>query len=551
MLFLFLFLTVTFSQEYYKEAGCYIKDSNYVIEDKKENQDYLVTATFNDTLFIHGWGFLHIHSKKSTSLEEDIQISKCAGLVEGYLTSHHIKNHHKNFKIENVQEQWDDVILQYINRNIAYSKQLAAELSQSSSWGRALNLVITQTFAILEGAKLKNPELDISETDFWLLNSGGDLSDIQNIAGNNLWPEMKDFKPGKHTSFSDHWYDTHHHCTGLIKLLDDFSDLFVAQDTWSSLTSMNRIMKEYDFEFYDYGISPKKILFSSYPGLTHSLDDFWLLSNNLCVIETTMHCWNQTHFEKCRPESILTWIRVQIANYLSTKEGSGIEWTKNFVKENSGTYNNQYIVIDYNKFKPGKKPEPGCLYAVEQMPGFTYSGDRTEELIKNGYIPSINAPFFDEVYKYAGVGEKCENDNDWYYDYWKSDRMNLIKRDAPNIKNYEEFKKFMRYNGYPNDPLVDDPGRFIMCRYDLRPKECIRSKTNPDIIRCPSNFAGYDSKTVNYERVMNLKIDAISSPQYEDQPAYKFGEKPFDTAIYDGLPIEWKFDWIVFNDEGF
>ncbi|KAL7714933.1 Phospholipase B-like [Entamoeba marina] len=295
----------------------------------------------------------------------------------------------------------------------------------------------------------------------------------------------------------------------------------------------------------------KRTLFSSYPGITHSLDDFWLLDNGLVVIETTMHCWNQDQFEKCSPESVLTWIRVQIANMLSTSVGGGVKWAQDFIRENSGTYNNQYIIVDYNKFNPGSRPLPGTLYAIEQMPGFYGVGDRTEELIENTFIPSVNSPFFSEVYDYAGLGEKCEEENDWYFDYWKSQRMLLIQRDAPGLSDYEEFKAFMRYNDYPNDPLVNDPGQFILSRYDLRPPECIPSSTNPSIVHCPSNFGGLDSKTVNYNRVKNLQIDAISSPNYEQQPVYEFGKKPFDTDLYTGLPKTWQFDWIVFNEEGF
>ncbi|GAB1221363.1 hypothetical protein ENUP19_0079G0054 [Entamoeba nuttalli] len=545
-----LLISLAFADTFSK-SGCYIEKGEYKVEMVQENKEYLVVGTFNDTLFIHGWGFLHLNSIQSTSLEMDLQLAKCAGLVEGYLTSHRIRDHMNNQRASNVIEEWDKVTMEYINRNIAYSKQQAKDLSLSDPWGRALGIVLAQTFGIREGAIMKEPGLDMTETDIFILNSDGDLSDLQNIAAHNLWPEMKGFKHGNHTRFSDAWYDVHHHCTGLIRLTPNYQDLFVAQDTWSSPTTMNRILKEYHIQYFDKAIGSKRILFSSYPGITHSLDDFWLMDNGLAVIETTMHCWNQDQFEKCTPDSILTWIRVQIANLLSSKRGSGVQWAKNFIRENSGTYNNQYIIIDYNKFKPGKRPQPGTLYAIEQMPGYYGAGDRTEELIKNGYIPSVNAPFFNDVYKYAGVGEKCEADNDWYFDYWKSDRMKLIQRDAPHINTYEDFKKFMRYNGYPNDPLVNDPGQFILSRYDLRPKECVPSPTNPTILHCPSNFGGLDSKTINYERAISLKIDAISSPQYENQPAYEFGKKPFDTAIYNGLPEKWTFPWIVFNEDGF
>ena len=36
-------------------------------------------------------------------------------------------------------------------------------------------------------------------------------------------------------------------CSALVKLLDKNSDLYVAQDTWTTFNSMLRILKVYDF----------------------------------------------------------------------------------------------------------------------------------------------------------------------------------------------------------------------------------------------------------------------------------------------------------------
>ena len=39
----------------------------------------------------------------------------------------------------------------------------------------------------------------------------------------------------------------HLHCSALIKLTDDFSDIFFSHNTWSIYNSMIRIFKEYHF----------------------------------------------------------------------------------------------------------------------------------------------------------------------------------------------------------------------------------------------------------------------------------------------------------------
>lgn len=40
------------------------------------------------------------------------------------------------------------------------------------------------------------------------------------------------------------------HCSALVKLLPGYTDLYVAQDTWTEFQQMIRILKKYTFEYY-------------------------------------------------------------------------------------------------------------------------------------------------------------------------------------------------------------------------------------------------------------------------------------------------------------
>jgi hypothetical protein len=47
---------------------------------------------------------------------------------------------------------------------------------------------------------------------------------------------------------------------------------------------------------------------------------------------------------------------------------SGEQWIDIFKHYNSGTYNNQWIVVNYARFTPGQPLPDGVLHIVEQIP---------------------------------------------------------------------------------------------------------------------------------------------------------------------------------------
>ena len=77
---------------------------------------------------------------------------------------------------------------------------------------------------------------------------------------------------------------------------------------------------------------------------------------NLVVIETTIGNNNQDLFQNILPISVPEWIRVVVASRLSN---SGQEWVDKFFSFNDGTYNNEWIITDFKKFKPGSQPDAG------------------------------------------------------------------------------------------------------------------------------------------------------------------------------------------------
>ena len=93
--------------------------------------------------------------------------------------------------------------------------------------------------------------------------------------------------------------------------------------------------------------------FSGYPGVIYSGDDFTISTSGLAIIETTIGNSNKDLWKFVKPHGqILEGFRSLIANRLAK---NGKHWSKIFARRNSGTYNNQWMVVDFKKFKPGKK----------------------------------------------------------------------------------------------------------------------------------------------------------------------------------------------------
>ncbi len=89
---------------------------------------------------------------------------------------------------------------------------------------------------------------------------------------------------------------------------------------------------------------------------------------------------------------MFVFVRNIIANRLAN---SGKEWTDIFGLYNSGTYNNQFMIIDYKLYKTGtelSELKDDLLWVLEQMPGMIRAADVTHVLREQGYWASFNIP---------------------------------------------------------------------------------------------------------------------------------------------------------------
>ena len=142
------------------------------------------------------------------------------------------------------------------------------------------------------------------------------------------------------------------HCSALIKSLINpkgyLEDIYVAHTTWDSYSEMHRIFKVYDFKYDLFGKEKNsKIIFSSYPGTLTSTDDFYMLNSKITILETTLEILDRELYMKASVSAnghVPNYIRISVANRIAN---TGKHWTELFKKNNSGTYNSQWMILDF------------------------------------------------------------------------------------------------------------------------------------------------------------------------------------------------------------
>ncbi|GFO16884.1 phospholipase b lamina ancestor [Plakobranchus ocellatus] len=341
------------------------------------------------------------------------------------------------------------------------------------------------------------------------------------------------------------------HCSALLRLLPDYSDLFVAQDTWSDFSSMLRILKRYNFEmlkspqYPDIPAPGNTMTFSSYPGVLFS--DLPMLKVLGVSQETTIGYANSSLNQYIRPTSVLEGVRTMVANRLAA---SGREWAQIFSLSNSGTYNNEWMIVDYKLFRPGQViPVPGLFTVLDQIPGTIMYDDLTLHLYKYKYFGSYNTPFFPEIFNKSGQPALVAKYGDWFT-HDKTPRALIFKRDAPKVNDLNSMIKLMRYNNFKNDPLSRcnctppySAENAIAARCDLNPA----NGTYPFGALGHRPHTATDMKVTTFEMAKSLSFRAVSSPPHDDLPVFQWSTSSYKDLSHVGHPDIWKFPVITFN----
>ncbi|EAL64426.1 phospholipase B-like protein [Dictyostelium discoideum AX4] len=496
----------------------------------------IAQASYTNEMMSIGWGYISITT--NPKYNDSLQI-EAAGYLEGYLSYEMIWQNWNNMMVnQNANNSFGNDIISWAKENILYMNQ-QIQLNQNDPYWINVNLVLQQLNGLTNGYSdaNQNPDRQLSLMDFILLNMNVEIYDIMNSLKNN---SSSFYQQPNNNSF-----DNNQHCSALIKLTDDLTELYTGHTTWSDYYQMVRMIKSYNFRFSKLvAAKSNTTMFSGYPGVLMSVDDFYMLDSKLVVLETTNGIKDNDSelFKLIKPQSVLTWIRIIVTNRIAH---SGKSWCEIFEKENSGTYNNQWMIVDYNKFIKGVRVQDGTLYVFEQLPGYVEYADVTN-ILRTGYWPSFNVPYFETISNMSGFNYQSSSSDSSSSSgsiaYEQYPRSQIFRRDSNKVYSISDFQAFMRYNDFQNDPLAyGDPGNQISSRFDL-----ITPQNNA------SAAGGIDSKVTSLELINQFLMIAQSGPTHDQEPPFSWSSENWKNKYPTiGQPDTFDFEWVTFSTTSF
>lgn len=401
-------------------------------------------------------------------------------------------------------------VRKFVEQNVRWMQQ---QVSQNSSrvW-RLVSFLLEQLRGLCEGYNAARQKYDkeLSVIDMLMLTMvDTDMDAVVTATSQKLHNVNRHFIHPEHRRHSGH-------CSAMVQWAPDMGDLWVAHATWDSYRAMLRMVKYLDMPLP--GVSVRRMAFTANPSNLYSADDFYMLDNGLTVLETSLTNYNKTLWSLVRPDTLLTWARTMVANRLAT---SGSEWTELQLFHFSGTCNNQWMVVDYNRFSPGRPLANGTLWISETMPGYSRRADVTHVLRKQRLWPSYNIPYFNDIWIIGGwqAMQRQSPAAADTYSYTAAPRARMFQRalSEGKITDLASLMHFVRHHNV-QDPLAKhDACNSISARCDLN------QQSRPEY----DCFGAVDAK-IAYMRQNphDLSFYAVASPAFD-------GARPFSWSDQD------------------
>ncbi|KAK6190761.1 hypothetical protein SNE40_002555 [Patella caerulea] len=200
-----------------------------------EVKEWVAKAEFQNSVNKTCWAFLDVTTSSSYNSSSQ---AYAAGLVEGYITRDLIAMSWQNTVAGYCTSPYSDYCTRlqtFLQTNYKWVMEQIKQNPDSPYWHN-VEMFYAQLMGLEDGYLGTGPgkvHYDLDVFGMYMLQIGGDLEDLESAL----------HKPQQSRVLGSG------SCSALIKLLPDFSDLYVAQDTWSGFNSMLRILKRYNFSY--------------------------------------------------------------------------------------------------------------------------------------------------------------------------------------------------------------------------------------------------------------------------------------------------------------
>lgn len=524
-------------------------------------------AVHNEGMSASGWDAVYVSVPAAFADASNSSLVDagyyCAGYAEGYSTGRRIMQTHWNLEIA---EEWANAIPEtqmWITNHTNFMEGRVAAFPEDPYWQQVGHFIAqirglhAGYSAWADGQLPSANATSLSYLDIFLINFVFEFYDVATAMEVLFPPTLRTIANPlgltPRTQKGRRVYGSH--CSALIKKTDG-GDLIMSHNTWSTFESMLRQYKTYVFG------STYSVSFSSYPGTIHSGDDFYVLGSDFTVQETTNENNNPVATAPFVDAlSVSEFIRVMVANRFAS---NGSHWADIFCNYNSGTYNNQWMVVDMAKFMLSMNVVTNdTLWVTEQMPNKCIKGDQSQILQSTGYWASYNRPFYKEIFEWGGFLAH-EQQYGTLFSYSENYRAEIFRRNESQVVSVETMKDIMRYNNYLHDPFsivpncstctpAYSPYLSIACRADLVP----RNANYSDMAQFIGQFdeAAIDAKIISASMMRQAQVTPwiVSSPTYgglSQIPPFRFSTSLYNQSRHQGIPDLMGFDWMQ-SDEVF
>lgn len=510
------------------------------------NSTLMASIVAANTVDDNGWLQVRVTGSQDqlySSSETEQLTWLAAGAIEGYGTydSVYASNLAQGYALN---ESWNADLNTMVSQHVDYMFTQAKNQRLTSPYWNGVWNILMQMEGIAMGFNARNQAMgnqypNVTFQAIFNLNFGDEIGDFN---GTVNWNKAHNATTDLSTlpfELASTYRGTseipspknNQHCSGLIKVTPS-GDIYASQVTWAGWDTF------YVARQYKTYLMKTNVSMTSNAGIVASGDDWYITSNKMVVEETTNDFYNASLYALIKPQSVSEFIRVMVATNIGT---DGPTWVAAFKTENSGTYCNQWMVVDYKKVTPGVTNQTHLLddtfWVAEQIPGFVQSGDMTNVLREFGYWPSYNTPYFTDIFVTSGFQVYVEQYGS-FFTYNNTARANIFRAHQAGIVDIPSMENMMRYNDYKNDPNSIIPG-CSGCEPAYSPMLAIASRG--DLVSKTANFGNLtdaysvffardafgaaDAKISSYDLTVNqFAGHVIQGPTHVIQPVFDWSE---------------------------